>query len=26
VKIIQDGKGSQFDPVLTDVFLNVIEP
>jgi putative two-component system response regulator len=24
VQIIQDGKGSQFDPALTDVFLNII--
>jgi putative two-component system response regulator len=24
VKIIRDGKGSQFDPVLTDVFVNIM--
>ncbi|MDR2629290.1 MAG: two-component system response regulator, partial [Spirochaetaceae bacterium] len=24
VKIIQDGKGTQFDPVLTDVFITII--
>jgi putative two-component system response regulator len=25
VEIIQDGKGSQFDPALTDVFVKVME-
>jgi putative two-component system response regulator len=25
VKIIQDGRGSQFDPVLTDIFVKIIE-
>jgi putative two-component system response regulator len=24
VKIIQDGKGSQFDPALTDIFIKAI--
>ncbi|MDR3161218.1 MAG: hypothetical protein LBU28_06345 [Spirochaetaceae bacterium] len=24
VKIIQDSKGSQFDPALTDEFINII--
>ncbi|MDR2759100.1 MAG: response regulator [Spirochaetaceae bacterium] len=24
-KIIQDGKGSQFDPVLTDIFITIID-
>jgi putative two-component system response regulator len=26
VKIIQDSKGTQFDPVLTDIFITVLEP
>jgi putative two-component system response regulator len=24
--IIQDGRGTQFDPVLTDVFIKIMEP
>jgi putative two-component system response regulator len=26
VRIIQDAKGSQFDPALTDIFVKVMEP
>jgi putative two-component system response regulator len=26
VKIIREGKGTQFDPALTDVFVKVMEP